>query len=324
MPLQESREALAGEGNASVSIADGAEFENASTLSNGKKKAGVMTATVNIAGFAVPAFAAGIAGVAAFVFAVAVMATPVLTDEQRGIGENAAEEAGPSDAVQSIEYSTVTIDQNTSGSFSYVQFSGTGSVIDGLNQELRNRVEDAHEHYDLNTYPENWSESYYNIFVYQQYVTYLHDGIACVCDRFSLTYGGALGMTRMICNIYDLNTGKKLSVEEMMNMSHADLQGLADKRAIGFMQQKYGGHPDWFGSSEGDALESDAGEPATSPIVYFIADDGCYAFFSTEVLGGASVGAPSIRLCDLSGNYSGDEIQILDFKSLPQSGQMPS
>lgn len=69
-----------------------------------------MTATVNIAGFAVPAFAAGIAGVAAFVFAVAVMATPVLTDEQRGIGENAAEEAGPSDAVQSIEYSTVTID----------------------------------------------------------------------------------------------------------------------------------------------------------------------------------------------------------------------
>lgn len=324
MPLQESREALVGEGESSVSSVSGSEPEKVSAVKNGKTKAGVMAATVNIAGFAVPAFAAGIAGVAACVFAAAILVSPVLIDEQRGIGETAAEEAGPSDAVQPIEYSTVTIDQNTSGSFSYVQFSGTGSGVDTLNQELRKRVEDAHEHYDLNPYPENWSESYYNIFMYQQYVTYLHDGIACVCDRFSLTYGGALGMTRMICNIYDLNTGEKLSVEEMMNLSHADLQSLADKRAIGFMQQKYGGRPDWYGASKGDALESDAGEPATSPIVYFIADDGCYAFFSTEVLGGASVGAPSIRLCDLSGNYSGDEIQILDFKSLPQFGRMPS
>ena len=324
MPLQESREILVDERNTPVSIVDSAESENVSAASNRKKKTGVMAATVNIAGFAVPAFAAGIAGVAACVFAVAVLASPVLIDEQHGIGENAAEKAGHSDAAQSIEYSTVTIDQNTSGSFSYVQFSGTGSVIDVLNQELRNRVEDAHEHYDLNAYPENRSESYYNIFVYQQYVTYLHDGIACVCDRFSLTYGGALGMTRMICNIYDLNTGEKLSVEEMMNLSHVDLQSLADKRAIGFIQQKYGGRPDWYGASKGDALESDAGEPATTPIVYFIANDGCYAFFSTEILGGASVGAPSIRLCDLSGNYSGDEIQVLDFNSLPQSGRMPS
>lgn len=144
MPLQESREILVDERNTPVSIVDSAESENVSAASNRKKKTGVMAATVNIAGFAVPAFAAGIAGVAACVFAVAVLASPVLIDEQHGIGENAAEKAGHSDAAQSIEYSTVTIDQNTSGSFSYVQFSGTGSVIDVLNQELRNRVEDAH------------------------------------------------------------------------------------------------------------------------------------------------------------------------------------
>ena len=73
MPLQESREALSGSQDGSASNGAEAGLEEPHAGKDGdrdssagrKKKAGIMAATLNIAGFAVPAFAAGVAGLVA-------------------------------------------------------------------------------------------------------------------------------------------------------------------------------------------------------------------------------------------------------------------
>lgn len=293
-----------------------------------KGKMGLIAATVNIAGFAVPAFAVGVAGalVATIVIALAMYNGFTQQSENGGIQESAP--ASPSDEstgqIAVISYETTTIKQGSYGSFSYVQFKSDkqNDHIDAINEELKSRAEDAAGRETDDSVPQP-DENYYGYYYWNQYVAYFQDGIACVCDCYVLTYGGTWANTVVESKIYDLETGEVLSVEDVTGLSHSFLQELATKQGIAYMEAKGQSSEGWEGIEASRETGTMIGSlPEPPDVVYFIANDGCYVHCARGVLGASGlVGEPTLKLCSLSGDESAGGAEF-SFDTVAQTGSI--